>query len=54
MKYARLVRLVLLLLVFASASFAYTSLTFARYTDEYAGSDSALIARWNFSAKRPG
>jgi hypothetical protein len=44
-------RVLLLLLVLAAASLSFTSLTFARYTDELAGSDSALIARWNFSAR---
>jgi hypothetical protein len=37
-----------LLLILALASSCILSSTLARYTDEYSGSDSALVAKWNF------
>ena len=37
-----------LLLILALASSCILSSTLARYTDEYIGSDSALVAKWNF------
>ncbi len=51
MRLSRLVRLCLFLLVLAAATFTYSAMTFARFTETYTGSDSALVARWNFSAR---
>jgi hypothetical protein len=51
MRLTRLVRLCLLLLVLAAATFTYSAMTFARFAEDYTGSDSALVARWNFSAR---
>jgi hypothetical protein len=38
------------LLVVALASFSVLSSTMARFTSEYSGQDTALIAKWNFRA----
>jgi hypothetical protein len=37
-----------LLLILALASSCILSSTLARYSDEYNGSDTALVAKWNF------
>ncbi|SHI06945.1 hypothetical protein SAMN02745823_02220 [Sporobacter termitidis DSM 10068] len=47
----KLGRRILLLLTLAAASFAFLSMTFARYTTAVSGGDTALVARWNFSAR---
>jgi len=48
----KLFRILILLLVVALLdSFTIFPSTLARYTSEYSGSDKALIAKWNFSAK---
>lgn len=44
----RLFRVTSLLLVLCFVSTAMISGTFAKYTNEYAGQDTALVARWNF------
>lgn len=51
MRLTQLVRLCLILLVLAAATSAYAALSFARFTEAYTGSDSALVAKWNFSAR---
>lgn len=40
----------ILLVLFMASSAIYSS-TLARFTDEYAGADTALVAKWNFSAR---
>ncbi len=47
----KLSRIILRLLVLAVVSFVILSSTLARYSEEYSGSDTVLIAKWNFSAK---
>lgn len=47
----KLSRIILQLLVLTVGSFLVMPLTLARYTDEYSGSDTVLIAKWNFHAK---
>jgi len=44
-------RLSVLLLVVCMISTVMLSGTFAKYTSEYAGQDTALVARWSFVAK---
>lgn len=43
-------RIAFLLLVLCMISTVMLSGTFAKYTSEYAGQDTALVARWNFEA----
>ena len=45
-------RVAALLLVACLISSVMLSGTFAKYTSEYAGKDTALVARWNFVAER--
>jgi hypothetical protein len=44
-------RIAFLLLVLCMISTVMLSGTFAKYTDTYAGQDTALVARWQFEAK---
>ncbi|NMA13993.1 MAG: hypothetical protein GX930_02000 [Clostridia bacterium] len=44
-------RIAFLLLVLCMISTVMLSGTFAKYTSEYAGQDTALVARWNFTAQ---
>ena len=44
-------RAAMLLLVLCLISTAMLGGTFAKYTSEYAGQDTALVARWSFTAK---
>lgn len=43
-------KILLILIILALASTAFLS-TLARFTDEYTGSDVALVAKWNFGAR---
>lgn len=47
----RLFRVTSLLLVLCFVSTVMISGTFAKYTNEYAGSDTALVARWSFTGE---
>jgi hypothetical protein len=48
-KTSKTARITILLLVLCLISTAMLSGTFARYTSEYAGADTALIAKWDIS-----
>ncbi|MGI6491963.1 MAG: hypothetical protein ACOX0T_06060 [Pelotomaculum sp.] len=48
---SKTVRAAILLLVLCMISTAMLGGTFAKYTSEYAGADTALVARWSFEAK---
>lgn len=48
---SKTVRAAILLLVLCMISTAMLGGTFAKYTSEYAGQDTALVARWSFEAK---
>jgi hypothetical protein len=43
-------KILLILIILALASTTFLS-TLARFTDEYTGSDVALVAKWNFGAR---
>lgn len=47
----KLRKALLILIILVSVSSGILSSTLARFTDELAGFDSALVAKWNFSAR---
>ncbi|ATW23434.1 hypothetical protein [Candidatus Formimonas warabiya] len=47
----KLRRVLIILIVLVLISSAFFSSSLARFTDEFAGSDTALIAKWNFGAR---
>jgi hypothetical protein len=53
-KTSKTVRAAILLLVLCMISTAMLGGTFAKYTSEYAGQDTALIAKWNVTVEEGG